>query len=91
MQAPTQNFINKVSQIAKKELELRALILEADTLYNGDPNWDTLITQQEIDTVSAYVAAGVTPQRIADVIYASKVADTSILGNLPSMFVLASL
>lgn len=91
MQAPTQSFINKVSQIAKKELELRALILEADTLYNGDPNWDALITQQEIDTVAALVAAGITPQRIADVIYAAKIADTAVAGNLPSMFVLASL
>ena len=39
MEAPTQNFINKIAQIAKKELELRTLILEPDTLYNGDPNW----------------------------------------------------
>jgi len=91
MQGPTQNFVNLVSEIAKKEIELRALILKADTLYNGDPNWDALITQEDIDTVAAYVAAGITPQRIADVIYAAKVADTAVAGNLPSMFVLASL
>lgn len=91
MEAPTQSFVNLISEIAKKEIELRALILKADTLYNGDPNWDALITQQDIDTVSAYVAAGITPQRIADVIYAAKIADTAVAGNLPSMFVLASL
>jgi hypothetical protein len=91
MQAHLLTLVQKVKIIANKELELRNAIAEVDTLYNGAPNWDEALTQAEIDTVPAFEAVGLTPQQIADVIYAAKQADAQIAGNLPSMFVLANI
>jgi len=91
MQAHLLILVQKVRAIAAQELALRTAIAEVDTLYNGVPNWDEALTQAEIDTVPAYEAVGLTPQQVADVIYAAKQADAQIAGNLPSMFVLANI
>lgn len=89
MDALYQNFISGVAQVAKEELNLREMILELDTLYNGSPHWVDQITQEDIDSVPSFAAAGLTKQMISDVIYSAKNADADVVGNLPAFVVLA--
>lgn len=64
-------------------------LLELNTLWAGSPNYDALITQAEIDSVPAFVDAGLTAQELADGLFALAVIKDTINNALPALTVLA--
>lgn len=88
--APQQNLIVNVGAVCKAILDLQGDISEIDILYNGTPDWDTLITDQEIDGVPSFAAIGLTAQDVSDAIYQLNQIRTQVTtGNLPAMVLLS--
>lgn len=88
--APQQNLIVNVGAACKILLDIQDDIEQIDILYNGTPNWDVLITDQEIDGVPSFAAIGLTAQHVADAIYPLNLIRTQVnTGNLPAMVLLA--
>ena len=90
--APQQNLITNVGIVSRALLDLQDDIEQIDILYNGTPDWDTLITDQEIDGVPSFAAVGLTAQGVADAIYQLNQVRTIVnSGNLPALVLLAQL
>lgn len=88
--APQTNFVTDLGQVCQKLLDLQGSILELNELYNGTPDWATLITDQELATIADFAAAGITAQNVADAVYQVNLVRTQVLtGNLPALVVLA--
>lgn len=88
--APQQNMIVDVGAICQKILDVQGSISEIDILYNGTPDWDTLITDEEINGIPSFAAIGLTAQDVADAIYQLNQIRTQVnTGNLPAMVLLA--
>ncbi len=92
MNAPQQNSISKTGQVCKVLVELMDDIERIDILYSGSPNWDELITNDEIATVPSFIAAGLTAATVADAIYQIKLVRQQVVtGNLPAMVLMGEL
>jgi hypothetical protein len=91
MSSAHQNVISNASKLAKAMLEIEGEIAQLDALWNGVPAYGTAVTQADIDTVASFAGAGLTKAQVDDVIYSLKIARDSIMGNLPSMAVVAHL
>lgn len=92
MDAPQQNLISQASQQAKALLGLYELSRELDTLYEGAPNWQSLITQDAINSVPSFVAAGLTVADVSATIFILKTINAQIdTINLPAFIKLAHL
>jgi hypothetical protein len=88
--APQQDFISDIGTICKALLDMQGTIQHFDILYNGSPDWDTLITDEEIDGVPLFAALGLTAANVADVIFQLNAIRTTVqTGNLPAMVVLS--
>ncbi len=92
MNAPQQNLISRVAQQARKAKDLMALTEEIDILLNGTPNYAALITQEEIDSVPSFHAAGLTVNQLMGAVYILKMINQQISTNdFPALVVLANL
>lgn len=89
---PQQDLISKVGKACKALLDIQSDIQLIDILYNGTPNWDTLITQDDIDEVGSFEAVGLTVADVADAIYQLNLIRNQVQsGNLPAMVKLSQL
>jgi hypothetical protein len=93
MTMPTsrQQYISFVANRARIMLGEFGPLAQTDVLWNGTPDYDTLITQAEIDTVPNLADAGLTVQQLADAIYALSVIKSTIFDHLPALAFLSSL
>ena len=92
MDVPQQNLISNTGAVCKTLTELMDDIERIDILYSGVPNWAALITDETIDTVPSFVAAGLTAQIVADAIYQIKLIRQQVTtGNLPAMVLIGEL
>lgn len=92
MDAPQQNLISNTGAVRKMLTELMDDIERIDILYSGVPNWAALITDEAIDTVTSFVAAGLTAAIVADAIYQIKLIRQQVTtGNLPAMVLMGEL
>lgn len=91
MDAPLSNFINRAGNYAKAELDLYGKLTEQNVLWAGSPDYDARITQQEIDSVPSFVAAGLTAQQLADAVYALEQIRGILTNAMPALTVLANL
>lgn len=89
---PQQNLLINAGKVCKAILELQSQIEQVDILYNGSPNWDELITDEEIAGVPFLAEHGLTAQAVADAIYQiNQIRAQVVGGNLPAMVLLAQL
>lgn len=91
MNAPQQNLISKAGNLCEQLLKMTGPINQIDVLYSGTPNWDDLITQNEIDEVDSFAEAGLTAANVADAVYILKLVRDNVNSNLPAMVMLANL
>ncbi len=91
MEPVLQMFIRLVGELAKADLERQSLRHHLNVLWNGSPDWDTLITQEMIDSNPSFHAAGITKQMIYDVIFSEETARGTIEGNIASFIVMSQL
>ncbi len=92
MDSPQQNAISRLGNIAKVFLDIEGDINQLDVLLNGDTDWISLMTQEEIDSVPSFHAAGLTAQNVADFMYLAKTARVQMVGvNLPATIMLANI
>jgi hypothetical protein len=88
--APQQDLISDVGSVCNTLLGLQGIIEQIDILYNGAPDWDTLITDEEIDGVPSFAAIGLTAQDVADAIFQIKTVRTQVMtGNITAVVKLA--
>lgn len=91
MSSAHQNFVSKTSNEAKRLLEFFAQETQLNVLWAGAPNYDQLITQQDIDSVASFAGAGLTTQNIADAQFAMATINTTIQNALVALTILANL
>lgn len=91
MNAPQQDLISKTGRVCKQLLDLKGTIDQIDVLYSGSPDWDSLITQPEIDEVASFLQSNLTVGNVADAIYICKLVRDNVSSNLPAMVMLANL
>lgn len=92
LSAPQQDLISKAGKACQALLDIQGDIQIIDVLYNGTPNWDVLITDEEIGDVGSFAAVGLTATDVADAIYQLNLIRTQVqTGNLPAMIKLAQL
>lgn len=73
--SPQQNLVSNVGKTCQKLSDLLNMIDEIDTLFNGDPNYDSLITDDEVDglpSIGSFKEAEITAQNVTDAIYIIK-------------------
>lgn len=90
MNAPQQDLISRTGRVCKQLLDLKGTIDQIDVLYSGSPDWDSLITQPEIDEVASFLQANLTVANVADTIYILKLIRDNVNSNLPAMVMLAN-
>jgi len=87
-----ENLIVKVGVICAKLLEMQTDMIQVNELWNGSPDWDTLITDENIQAMSSLAGVGLTKTKLADAIYQVELIRQQILtGNLPAVVLLAQL
>lgn len=91
MNARQQNLIIKAGNKCRTLLDMLSEIEQIDILYNGDPDWDSLITDETIGQVGVFAAAQLTAQNVADAIFTLKTVRAAVLSNLPPIVVMANL
>ena len=91
MNTPQMNFVSRTGNQARIVKEAFALSQELALLYNGTPNWGTLITQAEIDSVPSFAAAGLTKAQLDGVIYSLQQINAQITSYLTEFVMLANL
>ena len=87
--APEANFVNRSVAIAAQLIDLYGALVQVDQLWAGAADFDTTITQGDIDTVAAW--AGLTTTTLNDAEFAIAAIKTSITNALPSLTVLANI
>lgn len=86
MLAPQMNLVSNTAKACRAILAVMSDIEEIDVLYNGVPDWHTLITNEEVASVPSFAAAGITATTVADAIYQlNQVRSQIVNGNLPAM------
>ena len=91
LEAPQLNQVTVLSNIMNQFGALDAQIEDMDVLFNGASNWAELVTQEAVDAVPSFKAAGLTAANILDALYLAKTARMAWRANLPAMVVLKSL
>ena len=92
MFAPQQDLISTAANATAVIDNLLNKIDQIDTLYNGTADYDTLITDLEIATVSSFANAGLTKADLDATIYALKmIAVQARTLNYPAWVMLASI
>jgi len=86
-----QNFISQTSYRAKVLLDQVGPLAQLNVLWAGSPDYDTAITQEEINSVPSFVGAGLTVQQVADAEYVLASILTSINNALVALTMLANL
>jgi hypothetical protein len=84
-----QNFISQSGAQAKKLLDMYGDLQQINVLWAGSPDYDTLITQGEIDEVESF--AGLTAAQLADAEFAMATIKDTITNALPALAVLSNL
>lgn len=88
--APQQNLISDVGIVCRTLLDIQGSIEQINILYNGSPDWDTLITDEEINGVPSFVEIGLTAADVADAIFQINAVRTLVTtGNLPAVVLLS--
>lgn len=88
--AAQQDLITDVGSVCRTLLDMQGQIEQIDILYNGAPDWDSLITDEEIDGVPSLAAIGLTAANVADAIFQIKTVRTQVMtGNLTALVMLA--
>jgi hypothetical protein len=91
LEAPQLNQVTVLSNIMKQFGALDAEIEDMDVLFNGDADWAALVTQEAVNAVPSFAAAGLTAANILDALYLAKTARAAWRANLPAMVALKSL
>jgi hypothetical protein len=91
MQPIYSNFISSVSSKAQSQLKDYGELAQLNVLWAGSPDFDARITQEEIDTVPSFAAAGLTVQQLSDAVYVLEQIRTLITNALPALSVIARL
>lgn len=65
--ASEQNHITRLAQFAKQMVDMRNTVYQLNYQWNGVPDFDTTITQAEIDELPALTAAGLTKTDMTEV------------------------
>ena len=86
--APQQDLVTKVGQLCAQLLEMSGQIEQIDVLFNGDPNWDALITDAELATIPSFDEAEITAANVADAIFILKTARAAAYSNLPAVVIM---
>jgi hypothetical protein len=84
-----QDFISDSAEQCKALLDLYGPLVLLNVLWAGSPNYDALITQNEIDEVTSF--AGLTAGQLADAQFAMATIKDTITNALPALTVLANL
>ncbi len=91
MSAAHQNFVSQTAYRARVMLDQIGPLEQLNTLWAGTPNYDELITQEEIDSVASFAGAGLTAQNVADAEFALATIKGQIDNAMVALTVLASL
>jgi len=85
-----EKFIVKAAQSAAKLFDDLGNLTQINELWFGTPNWQNLITDEELAENPAFVEAGLDKAALADGIYQLSAVRNQILnGNLPKLALLA--
>lgn len=79
-----QNYISIEGQIARTLSDLIDLLTFQNTLWAGTPDYDTRITQIEIDTVPTFVSLGLTRDNLTNFAYVREQIRGLIMGGANS-------
>lgn len=82
LSASEQNHITHLAQFAQQMTDLRNIVYELNYQWNGAPDFDTTVTQQEIDAIPSLAAAGLTKTDMTEVEYVAAV----LLGLIDDKF-----
>lgn len=85
------SFLREAKSTSQAALQLLGTLVKLDSLWNGTPNYDTSITQAEIDSVTSLFESGYTTAEIADALYTLSIIKTTIMEHLPTLGRLADL
>lgn len=92
LSAPQQDMVSRMAQMLDWLLDNEGEINRFDILYSDTPNWDTDITQDEINEVASFAAIGLTTTDIATALYVLKQVRTQVLTiDLPAVVKVATL
>ncbi len=89
--AAHQNFISQTGYRSRVLLDQIGSLEQLNVLWAGSPGYDTAITQEVIDSVPAFLEAGLTAQNLADAEYALAITLTNIKNALVALTILANL
>jgi len=91
MDAVHQNFISSTSSTAKTFLDKFGELTQLNVLWAGTPDYDTIITQELIDSVPSFHSAGLTVAQLSDTLYVLELIRTQLSNALPALTVMARL
>lgn len=91
MSSAHQNFVSDEGRLAKVFLSEYGDLAQQNVLWAGTPNYQNLITQEEIDSVPSFLGAGLTKPQLTDACYALEQVRTLLTNALPALTVLAKL
>lgn len=88
--AEQEKMIVRAAQSAAKLFEDLGNLTQVNELWFGTPNWQNLITDEELMEITAFADAGLTKAKLADGIYQlSAIRNQILTGNLPALALLA--
>jgi len=91
LEAPQLNQITLLSNIMRQFGDIDTDIETMDVLFNGDSDWAALVTQEAVDAIPSFAAAGLTATNILDAMYLAKTARVAWRANLPAKAALESI
>lgn len=89
--AKQQDHISRLAQLAQLFVDIRNDLYQQNYEWNGAPDFDTDITQEEIDEIPTFAAAGLT---VADVQEANYICSTLLPlvdDKMPNLYALKGL
>ena len=88
MSSNLQNLISRVARDAREALSHDGDYIQHDILATM---WDAELTQENIDSVPSFAAAGLTVAQVEAVVYILKQIHVGMNTDLPSMVVMGNL
>ena len=85
------NFISRSGGASKALLNLYSELVQLDQLWAGAPNYDTTITQGDIDSIPSFAESGLTATVLGDAEFALAGIKTAITNALTALTVMANL
>lgn len=80
-----QNHITRLAQFAQAMVDMRNTVYQLNYQWNGAPDFDTTITQAEIDEVPSFAAAGLTKTDMVEVEYVASQLLSLIEDKFPQL------